>query len=395
MFFTSTINHAHKPPKQLNNKPSTITADALKKNILIVCTSPALGGLELYAEREWHNLNQHPDHKCYFALSASGKLMQRLKQQYDTKQLPIHASKLFPLFAAIKMARYIDRHAIDIIHMHWGNDLHLCALAKIISKTKPVLIYSRHMRITRPKKDFFHRFFYRQVNTVLAVSRCVLNDAHLFLPLDKSQSQLLHPGVAAPTKVTNNCPAHLSEHKPEGGFYIGMFGRIEHGKGQHLLIDAVASLLHDGTHVTAYIIGHPMDHAYFSSLKKRVQEEKLDNNIVFMDFVDNPSQILPCFDVITLLTYCETFGLILAEAMRANVCVIGTNAGGVPDIIDNEKTGLLIEAGDANMLAHAIKRLHDNPELKNSLAHAGKIKADRCFNEENHFSKLRDIIAQL
>ena len=369
-----------------------MTADALKKNILIVCTSPALGGLELYAEREWRNLTQHSEHNCHFALSASGKLMQRLKQQYGIKQLPIHANKFLPLLAAVKMARYIDRHNINVIHMHWGNDLHLCALAKILSKTKPTLIYSRHMRITRPKKDLFHRFFYRQVNTVLAVSRCVLDDAHLFLPLKKSQTKLLHPGVAAPTTVTNNCFAHLPEYQSGSGFYIGMFGRIEHGKGQHLLIDAVASLLRDGTHVTAYIVGHPMDNDYFSSLKKRVLEENLNDNIVFMDFVDNPSQILPCFDLITLLTYCETFGLILAEAMRANVCVIGTNAGGVPDIIDDEKNGLLIEAGDANMLALAIKRLHDNPELKNRLAHAGKTKADLYFNEEIHFSKLRDII---
>ncbi len=373
--------------------PNTPPQSALHKTILIVCTSPELGGLELYAEREWHFLTQHHQHTCHFALTKSGKLARRLDGQDGAKLLHIRSSKLFPLLAARMMANYIDRNDIHVIHMHWGNDLHLCALAKMLSKNKPTLIYSRHMRITRPKKDQFHRFFYRQVDVVLAVSHCVQDDALLFLPLTTSQIKLLHPGVAAPQAATTECHQNLPGYQQDGTFNIGMFGRIEHGKGQHLLVDAVAILLSEGINVTAFIIGHPMDEAYLTTLKRKTVAEGLSNNIFFMKFIDNPSRILPCFDVITLLTYCETFGLILAEAMRANVCVIGTNAGGVPDIIDHEKNGLLIEPGNTEMLVNAIKKLQSDPELKRGLATAGKIKADKNFNEEIHFSTLSEVIA--
>lgn len=369
------------------------TGSALHKNILIICTSPELGGLELYAEREWHFLTRHNQHTCHFALSDNGKLAWRLDNQDDARLLRIQSSKLFPLLTARVMANYIDRNDIHVIHMHWGNDLHLCALAKMLSKNKPTLIYSRHMRITRPKTDRFHQFFYRQVDMVLAVSNCVQDDANLFLPLNRSQIKLLHPGVAAPEEAVTECHANLPGYQQDGAFNIGMFGRIEHGKGQHLLVDAVATLLREGINVTAFIIGHPMDGKYLDVLKRKAVEEGLSNNLFFMNFIDNPSRIMPCFDVITLLTHCETFGLILAEAMRANVCVIGTNAGGVPDIIDHEKNGLLIEPGNTGMLVNAIKKLQADPELRKRLAWAGKIKADVDFNEETHFSKLSEIIA--
>ena len=369
------------------------TKQTTHKNILIVCTSPELGGLELYAEREWRFLTQHHQHTCHFAMTENGKLARRLDDEDGVKLMHIQSSKLFPLLAARVMANYIDRNDIHVIHMHWGNDLHLCALAKMLSKNKPTLIYSRHMRITRPKKDPFHRFFYRQVDAVLAVSHCVQDDARLFLPLTASQIKLLHPGVAAPQAATAECQSSLPGYQQDEAFNIGMFGRIEHGKGQHLLVDAVATLLSEGINVRAFIIGHPMDETYLTTLKMKTAAEGLSSNLLFMNFIDNPSRILPCFDVITLLTYCETFGLILAEAMRANTCVIGTNAGGVPDIIDHEENGLLIEPGNSDMLVNAIKRLHAEPEFKRRLAAAGKIKADEKFNEEIHFSKLSDIIA--
>jgi glycosyltransferase involved in cell wall biosynthesis len=357
---------------------------------LIICTAPGLGGLELYAEREYEFLNQYRLSSAHFALSEGSRLNERFDGSSKNNLLRIKSGKLLPLRAARIMARYIDQHQIDVIHMHWSNDLHLCALAKLFSNRKPKLIYTRHMRISRPKKDIVHRFFYRQVDLILAVSQCVRDEARRFLPLDANQIQLFHSGVPAPETVLESCQSKLPGYSSKPRFNIGMFGRIEHYKGQHLLIDAVIALSEQGMDVSATIIGHAMDEDYLARLKQTVRNTGLEERVQFLGFIDKPTQLMPCFDVIVLLTYCETFGLTLVEAMRAGVCVIGTDAGGVPDIIDHEQTGLLIEPGNSEMLVEACKRLQQDETFKRQLAQQGKEKADQLFDESTHFKQLID-----
>ena len=74
--------------------------------------------------------------------------------------------------------------------------------------------------------------------------------------------------------------------------------------------------------------------------------------------------------------------------MRAGVAVIGTDAGGVPEIIDNKETGLLIPPGDSAALAEALYCLYEDKDKKEWLAQNGKKRADSVFDEETNFNVL-------
>jgi 2-polyprenyl-3-methyl-5-hydroxy-6-metoxy-1,4-benzoquinol methylase len=97
-------------------------------------------------------------------------------------------------------------------------------------------------------------------------------------------------------------------------------------------------------------------------------------------------------DCVTLATYSETFGLVLAEAMRAGVAVIGSNCGGVVEIIDHKSTGLLFETRNPSSLCEQLKQLHDDPELRQQLAANGKEMADTRFSNTTHFNTLEKYI---
>ena len=127
-------------------------------------------------------------------------------------------------------------------------------------------------------------------------------------------------------------------------------------------------------------------------LLAEIENSKLGSHIQFTGFVTQPARKMACFDLLVLTTYCETFGLVLVEAMRAGVAVIGTNAGGVPEIIEHEKTGLLIPAGNSDALADALSRLYDDVGLRQELALSGKRRADIKFNDEMHFNKLENLL---
>ena len=116
--------------------------------------------------------------------------------------------------------------------------------------------------------------------------------------------------------------------------------------------------------------------------------------IIFNDFVDNPQELMQVCDCICLTTYEETFGLVLPEAMRAGIAVIGSNRGGVPEIIDHEKTGLLFESKDEQSLFQQISLLYNDPELKYNLARQGKAKADNMFDYDLHFQTLENVFKE-
>jgi glycosyltransferase involved in cell wall biosynthesis len=101
-----------------------------------------------------------------------------------------------------------------------------------------------------------------------------------------------------------------------------------------------------------------------------------------------------CFDLVLLPSYNETFGLVLAEAMRSGVAVIGTNYGGVTEIIDHQKTGLLFEKDNARDLADKIELLYSDKDYRVKLAQQGKAKADKYFNDESHFQKLEKLFLE-
>jgi len=134
-----------------------------------------------------------------------------------------------------------------------------------------------------------------------------------------------------------------------------------------------------------------MDQDYFDGLTRQIASAGLSERVRYLGFHDNPPAVMGCFDVVVLASEAETFGLVLIEAMRAGTAVIGTDAGGVPEIITHEHTGLLVPPGDAGALADALQRLITEPGLRERLAAAGKTDADARFSEEAHFRDLLTI----
>ena len=172
-----------------------------------------------------------------------------------------------------------------------------------------------------------------------------------------------------------------------GDFTIALLGRLSEYKGQHLLIEAVRKLKEEGIRINAWIVGAAFEPDYKKRLKNMIAESQLAEQVHFMDFYPNPIELMSCFDTVVLTTKNETFGLVLIEAMHAGIAVIGSDAGGVPEIIDHEKTGLLFESWNSQALASAIKELYQNSQLRGEMAKAGQVKAGQKFDLESQYQK--------
>ena len=99
-------------------------------------------------------------------------------------------------------------------------------------------------------------------------------------------------------------------------------------------------------------------------------------------------------DCVVLATKKETFGLVLIEAMKCGVCILGSNSGGPLEIIDDEKTGLHFKTMNSNDLYHKLKLIYENKELREKLALTGKNKADKEYDNITQFGKLKEILEE-
>lgn len=364
-------------------------------NIMELCLSPDLGGLELYVYRASIKLAE--TNNVYAVISKKG----RLAELYSDTEIPViyleKAFKVLPLIRAFKLSRTIDQHDIDTIHLHWGRDLSVAALAKWFSKKKPRLVYTRQMQITRNKDDIYHRFLYSQVDVFITITQVLAGLARSFLSeADKHKVVPLYYGVQEPDKYLSQAEKQQYRNKigfSETDFVVALFGRIEECKGQHVLIDAIAKLKKQGHDIKCLIVGHAMDKSYLASMQQRVKDNAIENNIYFMDFVTNPQEWMQICDVVVLATKEETFGLVLAEAMQAEVAVIGTNSGGVPEIIEHEKTGFLFNYGDVASLGKFILELKENDNKRLKYAKAGQGKAKKLFDINRHYTELRKLLS--
>jgi len=135
-----------------------------------------------------------------------------------------------------------------------------------------------------------------------------------------------------------------------------------------------------------------MDKKYLCDLKKQVGDGKANGKISFLGFHSKPGLIMVCFDTLALTTRLETFGLVLIEAMYAGIPVIGTDAGGVPEIIDENQTGLLFPPDDALALAEKIQLYIESPDLRKHCAENGRLKVKEKFSSERHYSDLIELL---
>jgi len=364
-------------------------------NILELCLSPALGGLELYPFRTSKVLSKTDT--VIGMIHKSGRLKTAFEEAGLSYRTESVAFRPLPLSAARRVASVIDRESIDVIHVHWGKDLALAAFSKGLSKRKPRLIYTRQMKMTRSKKDLYHSFLYGQMDRMLTITDKLADEAKGFLsPRDAKKVSRLYYGVEAPRRIlsrTERIEMRRSLGIDKTVFLAGLFGRIEKEKGQYLLVDALGSAKVAERAISGLIVGHAMREDYLMQLKRRVDERGLQQRIAFQAFVDHPQDWMQICDCVVLATHEETFGLVLAEAMRAGIAVIGSNRGGVPEIITHEKTGLMFRSGDSEDLYRCLRRLEENPALRARLAAAGKEKADRLFDPEAHYRALRECMA--
>jgi glycosyltransferase involved in cell wall biosynthesis len=132
------------------------------------------------------------------------------------------------------------------------------------------------------------------------------------------------------------------------------------------------------------------DLSYYLHLQRQLLSLNISRNVTFTDFVPY-GRIVNYYrsaDVVVNPSFSEASGRSPIEAMACGVPVVATRVGSMPEYLEHDKTGILVEPGDASALAEAIICLLSNENLRRSMGEAGRKRAVKFFSWERTVEKL-------
>ena len=147
---------------------------------------------------------------------------------------------------------------------------------------------------------------------------------------------------------------------------VALVGRITPWKGQHIFIEAAAQVVRRHPEVRFQVIGAALfaEREYEESLYELCRELHIERYIEFMGFVDDVPARVSEIDILVHASITgEPFGQVIIEGMAAAKPVVATRGGGVPEIVVDGSTGILVPMGDAIQMAEAINYLVENPKV--------------------------------
>jgi glycosyltransferase involved in cell wall biosynthesis len=170
---------------------------------------------------------------------------------------------------------------------------------------------------------------------------------------------------------------------------VGIVGRIDEGKGIHVLVDAMARL--DGAFSTARLVvvgDKGTDTTDYADRLRRRAVDVLGDRVRFVGRRDDIPEIMRTLDVLVVAAVAEPFGLTALEAQASRTPVIGTDAGGLPEFVEDEVSGILVPPLDAERLAHAIERVLGDRTLRDRIVDEAERRANPARGLEAQYDDL-------
>jgi glycosyltransferase involved in cell wall biosynthesis len=237
-------------------------------------------------------------------------------------------------------------------------------------------------------------------DTIVSVSQATKNYVIGINPFLEEKIKVVYNGIDL--AFIDRVPTVAIRHElgiPAAAPLIGAVGRIEPNKGFDILITAAATIKKAFPSLRILIIGpvfEKQDQAYLDKLLLKVAEKGLKNNVIFTGFRSDVLEIMKVLDIVVHPALCQdSLPRTILEAAGLKKAIVASSVGGIPEILQDNVSGILVEPGDAGALAEAVISLLANPEKAKLLGIAARKKIERSFSIQQHISAVTTIYRSL
>ncbi|NMO95714.1 glycosyltransferase family 4 protein [Paenibacillus lemnae] len=305
------------------------------------------------------------------------------------------------LLAGWKLARQLKRSEADLVH---ANSIRAGIMAGLFRwfHGLPVIWHVRDMPPRGFMGQLIRRFAARSAQAVIGISDSVLYAMEHESLVDKCH--LVHNGVelkqADPAERRENREKVRAElETSQDAQVLAIIGQIAPWKRQEDAIEAFSTLVREGRNCVLWIVGEakfrPENERYLAHLHERVKDLQLHNHVKFTGYREDVLEICCGADLLLLCSEDEPFGRVIIEAMSQGTPVIASRGGGVPEIIEQGRSGWMYETGHIQELTDRIRQVLDDDRLWRSLSHNGQQRAADRFSIQQTAEKVEFIYQQL
>jgi glycosyltransferase involved in cell wall biosynthesis len=288
----------------------------------------------------------------------------------------------FQVGLALRTLRFLSRHRHAVLHVHhvWpAADRYLVPLAHVVGVDAVVVTEHLVGYAHSTGQKWLKARELARADEVVCVSRAVASMLEHDYAFDSGRGRVIENGVDA-AGLDRAQPRAAQERErvrallgaPEGVFAWVCVGRLETQKGIDVLIDAFA-LAHGPAAGAAaarearlWIVGEGSEHA---ALERRAAERGVGAQVRFAGSVVDAAPYYWGADGFALLSRWEGLPLALLEAQAAGLPVVAAAAGGIPEVVRDGTTGLMVPREDAPAAAAALRRIEDDAELARRLGY--------------------------
>ncbi len=329
-----------------------------KIKLAYFCSSQSWGGLEMNHLRnaQWMASRGHQ----IVVLGIRDAPIHDHAQQMQLPFVTVEPHRRWYDFKAVKRAQaIIESEGITHFIIRKPGDMSLAAGLKHRLKNRLHVSYFMEMQLGIRKKSIFHTLRFRNID----VWSCPLN---WLKEQVQQQTRFNNQLVVIPSGIDREKFADLPSMEesrkklnlPLTGTIIGMAGRFDPKKGQQILLEAITKCQYSD--FTVLFMGETTQHEgteYEMRLQQYIEDHQLGNRVIFRPYTNQILHFYRSINWMVMASESETVGMVTIESLAARTPVIGSNAGGTPEILQQDQGGILFETMNSDDLARKIDQI--------------------------------------
>jgi glycosyltransferase involved in cell wall biosynthesis len=317
-------------------------------------------------------------HRSMLVAHAAGALRQRAREGLEL--VPLAPKTEMDLSAAWRLSRLIKQLRPDVVHAHDPHGVAMAALALSMSTQldKPPLVAARRVDF-HIKGNALSRWKYRQVDCFICASEAiramVIADG-----VPAARVVTVHEGIdVGHVEAAPPADLHAELWLPHQAPIVGNVAALVPHKGQRHLIEA-AVLVVTRVPDARFVIAGEGD--LRPALERQIKDRHLEKHVFLTGFRPDVLSVHKAFDIFVMSSVTEGLGTSLLDAMACAKPVVATTAGGMPELVKDGKTGLLVPPRDHEAMADAIVRLLTDENARRAMGAAGQARVREHFSAE-------------
>ena len=371
-----------------------------KTKVLYVITKSNFGGAQRYVFDMATSITKD-GYEAVVALGGNGTLYDKLKDKNIRAITVPYLARDINIFSEWKvffnLLKILKKERPDVVHLNSSKIGGLGAFACRVAGIKKI-IFTAHGCAYKEDRGIVSRNIIKFLSwlTVLLSHRTIVvsnddfkNAPRLFVSM---KIKMIHNGISeidfedranAKKRIKK-----LAGSIKSGSIWIGTISELHKNKGLTFAIRAVNNLIKRGYNISFFIIS---DGEERFALEQFIKKLKLENNVFLLGYMDDAQETLKAFDMFTLTSLKEGLPYVLLEAGLASLPVVATDVGGIPEIIENRKSGRLVQAKNSKAIENAVSDLIDFKKDSVEYGQVLKTKVERDFTIEQMVAETVDI----